>query len=538
MKLRRLALCLVLALTVLILCVPVSAGTGERIAYPVEGGNLYFDPNSGTITDCDHSVSAAVIPQEIGGVAVTSIGDFAFDYCDKLNSVTIPYGVETVGRLSFAYCYGLTSIVLPDSLTTLADKAFFDCTALSELSLGGGITSIGRDAFWGTAYLRHEENWENDLLYAGDVLLSAENTLAGDLRLPENTRVIAGSAFYGCTGLTEVIFPEGLISIGPESFYYCISLTELEIPDHVIRIEDGAFQHCAALQEAAIGSGVCSIGEKAFAFCGALERVIIGKGLETVGSYAFSDCDELTEIRFYGTPPILGEYPFDCYSYTESAYTPTPGLTLYYTENATGWESPLWQGYLTALWRPSAAFDDVLPGSWYEPAVDFVVSRELMQGMGQNRFAPDSPMTRAMLVTVLWRYAGEPAEGTPPFADVPDNVWYTQAVAWAVENNVVNGVGNNRFDPDGRITREQLAVILYRYSASIGIDTGAGADLRIFPDAAEVSPYAAEALAWAVDTGLITGSATGGKVYLAPQGHATRAQVATILMRFIQNIVE
>ena len=147
-------------------------------------------------------------------------------------------------------------------------------------------------------------------------------------------------------------------------------------------------------------------------------------------------------------------------------------------------------------------------------------------------------MTRAMLVTVLWRYAGQPVEGSNSFTDVSSNVWYTQAVAWAAENGIVTGIGGGRFNPDGQITREQLAVILYRYCKSIGIDTSDVADITTFPDANQVSGYAIEALSWAVKTGLVTGSATGGKVYLEPRGNATRAQVATILMRFIQNVVE
>lgn len=143
-------------------------------------------------------------------------------------------------------------------------------------------------------------------------------------------------------------------------------------------------------------------------------------------------------------------------------------------------------------------------------------------------------MTRAMLVTVLWRYAGEPVEGTNNFTDIPSGQWYTNAVVWAATNGIVNGVGDNKFNPDGNISREQMATILYRYSDSQGIDTSASTDLNSFPDASKVSGYAADAIKWAVAEGLINGS--DGK--LLPQGNATRAQVATILMRFIENLAK
>ena len=154
--------------------------------------------------------------------------------------------------------------------------------------------------------------------------------------------------------------------------------------------------------------------------------------------------------------------------------------------------------------------------------------------MTKNTFEPDTSMTRAMLVTVLWRYAGKPAEGENTFTDVPAGLWYTDAVAWAAHNNIVSGVGDNKFDPNGNITREQMATILYRYASSQGLDTSAKADLSAFPDAGNISGYAQSPLGWAVAEGLIKGS--DGK--LLPQGNATRAQVATILMRFIENVMK
>ncbi len=144
-------------------------------------------------------------------------------------------------------------------------------------------------------------------------------------------------------------------------------------------------------------------------------------------------------------------------------------------------------------------------------------------------------MTRAMLVTVLYRLDGqkEPT-GANPFTDVEPDSWYTEAVIWAVENEIVLGMGDGTFAPEAEITREQMAAILYRYAAYRGDDMTTDADLAAFPDEERVSAYAREALAWAVDRGLINGVAQGGESWLEPRAGATRAQVATILMHFLK----
>ena len=147
-------------------------------------------------------------------------------------------------------------------------------------------------------------------------------------------------------------------------------------------------------------------------------------------------------------------------------------------------------------------------------------------------------MTRAMLVTVLWRYAGSPAEGSNTFADVPDGQWYTKAVAWAAVKGVVGGVGFGKFDPDGSITRDQMAAILYRYAGSVQADTSKRGDFSAFADAGAVSGWAKEALSWAVAEQIIGGSTENGKLILNPAGNATRAQVSAILMRFIEHFMK
>ncbi len=181
---------------------------------------------------------------------------------------------------------------------------------------------------------------------------------------------------------------------------------------------------------------------------------------------------------------------------------------------------------------PSNGFQDISLDSWYHSAVDYAVSEGLFQGISETEFAPEQPMTRAMMVTVLWRYSGGAAEGNPPFSDVPEDSWYTEAVAWAYENGIVTGVETDLFDPEGEITREQMATILYRFAAGKELDVSNTAALEHFGDAVQVSAYAKEALCWTYAEGIITGSDEDGTLWLLPGDSATRAQVAAILMRF------
>ncbi|MBR6826304.1 MAG: S-layer homology domain-containing protein, partial [Oscillospiraceae bacterium] len=195
-------------------------------------------------------------------------------------------------------------------------------------------------------------------------------------------------------------------------------------------------------------------------------------------------------------------------------------------------------GILRVLRPEDDLFMDVPRGMWYYDSVEACAQMELFNGTGPARFSPESTMTRAMLVTVLWRLEGEPTPEAPTdFVDVPHSTWYSKAVAWASENGIVNGVGNGRFAPDGNVTREQIATILCRYAQSKDVDIGGVADLAAYPDGDQVSSYALLPMAWANAVGLINGIKSGSTVTLQPLANATRAQVATILIRYIENII-
>lgn len=176
---------------------------------------------------------------------------------------------------------------------------------------------------------------------------------------------------------------------------------------------------------------------------------------------------------------------------------------------------------------PSAAFTDVEENVWYHDGIDFMVRNGYMNGVAADTFDVEGSLTRAQLVTILYRIAGEPETSAAiPFADVADGQWYTKAIVWAAENGIVKGVNETTFAPNDPITREQIAVILYRYAHEENTEDG---KLTSFPDAKDISGYALEAMNWAVARGLINGS--DGK--LLPQDTATRAQIAVILARYL-----
>ena len=181
--------------------------------------------------------------------------------------------------------------------------------------------------------------------------------------------------------------------------------------------------------------------------------------------------------------------------------------------------------------KPDTRFDDVAKSAWYYKAVEYVAENGIMSGVSAREFAPNAGFSRAMLAQTLYAMSGKPtvkAEGT--FADVAANAWYADAVNWAAEKGYVSGVGDGKFAPDASVTREQMALILYRYAGS---PDASGMVLREFADGDSVSAYAVDAIRWAVHEGLISGMENNT---LAPQGTATRAQVAQILMNFHQKL--
>ena len=179
-------------------------------------------------------------------------------------------------------------------------------------------------------------------------------------------------------------------------------------------------------------------------------------------------------------------------------------------------------------------FLDVSRNDWFYSAVEYVVNHDVMSGVSDSSFAPNATLTRGMLVQILYNLEDRPDNnGINIFTDVTTDAWYTDAVIWANNENIVSGMGEGIFAPNAEITREQMALMLYNYAQYKEYDVSASAELSAFTDGADVSSWASHAVQWAVAEGLMSGMGNGT---LAPQGTATRAEVSSIMMRFMENI--
>ena len=186
---------------------------------------------------------------------------------------------------------------------------------------------------------------------------------------------------------------------------------------------------------------------------------------------------------------------------------------------------------------PSAPFKDVDTGKWYHVSIDYVLTHSIMNGVSGTSFAPNSNLTRGMLVQILFNLEGKPQSASASFSDVKVDAWYAKAVGWAAANKVVTGYADDTFRPNAAVTREQAAAILYRYAQSKGIDVSVGEDTNIlsYADALQASEYAIPALQWAVGAGVLNGKSDN---LLAPTGTATRAEIAAIMQRWCEKIVQ
>lgn len=558
---RKQAISIFLTLALLIGVLPLasltaSAASETDIPYAVEGGSIYFDKETGTITDCSDKVTFADIPAEIEGVPVTRIGEQAFSHCDELYTVSIPASVTDISRDAFDYCVELECIyvdeanenyasddwvlfnkdktvllrypeglgcpcgyalyyTIPETVTEIADYAFFGNALVREITLPESLTSIGDYAFLGCRGLE-------SMLFKGNAPETGENFLSTYNEDSKEYELISGVTVYYAEG------KEGWTS--PTWKGYPTATWD---PTHEHDFETVVIE--PACTEEGCEKWVCACGYEYIIF----DMPALGHDYQMGVCTRCGEVDlsHKCEYTIVVTEPTCTEDGYSTYTCTgcRDAFTSevVPALGHDYQE-----------GVCTRCGEKDGTdilpmdFKDVPEDAWYKLAVDYAVGKELMKGTGNGKFEPESPMTRAMLVTVLWRYAGEPLQGENIFSDVEDDRWYVEAVAWAAYNGIVGGVGDGKFDPDGKITREQMAAILYRYCNTVGIDTGKREELSSFPDGEKVSAYATDALSWAVAEGLITGSEAGGKIWLDPQGNATRAQVATILMRFIENVVK
>ena len=191
-------------------------------------------------------------------------------------------------------------------------------------------------------------------------------------------------------------------------------------------------------------------------------------------------------------------------------------------------------GIVSGAGESDAFFTDVSGSAWYYDAVKFVYDYDLMDGVGGGKFNPDGTLTRAMIAQVLYNLEGAPGSYPTVFDDVAKSAWYADAVNWAAASGIVEGKGNNKFDSNAPVTRQEMAAILYRYAELKGYDVSKADSLGGYKDAAQVASWAKDAMGWAVENYVINGKGAGK---LDPTGTATRAEVAQILMNLCNNVL-
>ncbi len=469
--------------------------------------------------------------------SVMSINDGAFSGCKSLTNITIPNSVRSINQYMFYGCESLTSITIPEGVTVIGGEAFVGCTSLTSITIPDSVTSIGYDAFkrcgdftihgykgscaQGYANRNKIPFAEIELSYSGECgdnltwILNDSDTLiisgTGDMwdyyTYSENTISQPWRHYYD--RITAVQIDNGVTSIGNKAFAKCSSLTSVTLPESVTNIDYRAFYGCSSLTDITIPNSVTSIEDYAFGKCENLTSVTIPSSVTSIKDDAFEDCPLLT---IYG---CSGSY-----------------AQKYADENNIK--------FVTGMKIGDKVFSDVDPGAWYESAVKYAITNSVFSGMSETTFEPNTAMSRAMLVQVLYNLEGNPlsSEYTNPFSDVKDGQWYADAVKWAVANGVVYGTTETAFSPNDKITREQLSTILYRYSQKKGYDVTVTAELASFPDGDKVSGYAEDAIKWAVGVSLISGNKIGGVNMLDARGDATRAQVAMILMKFSATVAK
>ena len=564
-------------------------GDGSNLTWTLDSEGVLTISGSGDMHDYVYSSPWHENGNQIRSVlmenGVTGIGNFAFFECISLTSMTIPDSVTCIGNCAFKDCSSLASVTIPDSVASIGVYAFCGCTSLKSVTIPDSVTSIGDYAFgfctsltgiWVDGGSSHYFSDASGVLFNKDktVLAQCPGAFSGSYVIPDGVTSINDAAFVNCTSLTSVTIPDGVTNIGYEVFAGCTSLANMVLPNGVTRIGAEAFEWCTSMKNITIPDGVMSIGYDAFLNCKSLTNVYFTGTEEAWNGITIDGGNDALK-----NANIHYNYVSHTHSYKDIVTAPTctaKGYTTHtcacgdsYVDTYTDALGHAWDnGKVTkeptetetgvktfACTRCGETRTETIPATgsdvdvtqmftdvtknWAYPGIQYCVTHGIMGGMGDGTFAPTGTTTRAQIVQILYNLEGTPAvSGTTPFTDLTAN-WYKPAILWAYQNNVVAGTSPTTFDPDQPVTREQIAVILTQYMFHVlkMERTWTPADLSTFPDGAQVSGWAKEAVQDAVALGLINGTkASDGVVYLDPQGSAARQQVATILMNFCQNV--
>ena len=528
------------------------------------------------------SLTKAPIP-----AAVTALGNSAFNGCIALTDVTLPGGVTAVPDACFQDCTALADMKLPGTVTSVGHNAFTGCKALKDMRCYGapptvqpggaaehsfepGIVTIhyNPDPVYGWTF-------DADGTWQGYKVSSKGACLHTGYGTTENTvpptcgadgRIDTVCANCGDVIATEVIpatgahtWDNGTVTTEPtettpgvRTFTCAVcSQTKTEVIPatgaHTFVFTKNVAPSCT---EAGYDLYTCRD-------CGASEQrnvkpalghkwdsgTVTAEPTETdpgTMTYTCTVCGQTKTEVIPATGPhthVWGEG-----TVTVAPTETTPGVRTYTctvcgqtrTEIIPATGSAVCPGGAAC---PSFRFRDVpAPSNWAHEGIDYCVRHGLMSGFDATTFSPDTVSTRAQIVMILYNLSGDTTDYSKyyvPFTDVRPGTWYYNAVAWGYDKDIVSGMTPTTFAPDGLITREQMAVLLYGYTEKYApAYLGGAASLNGFPDAASVSNWAYAAMSWAVGNGLISGIASDGADYLAPSGGATRAQIAAIMMRY------
>ena len=528
------------------------------------------------------SLTKAPIP-----AAVTALGVSAFNGCVALTDVTLPAGVTAVPDGCFQDCTALADMKLPGTVTSVGHNAFTGCKALKDVRCYGapptvqpggaaehsfepGIVTIhyNPDPVYGWTF-------DADGTWQGYKVSSKGACLHTGYGTTENTVPPTcgadGCIETVCSNCGEVIATEVIPATGAHTWDNGTVTTEPTETTPGVRTFTCAV--CSQTKTEVIPA----TGAHTFVFTKNVAPSCTEAGYDL---YTCRDCGA-SEQR--NVKPALG-HKWDSGTVTTEPTETDPG-TMTYTCTvcgatktevipATGPHTHVWdEGTVTVAPTettpgvrtytctvcgqtrteiipatgsavcpggaacPSFRFRDVpAPSNWAHEGIDYCVRHGLMSGFDATTFSPDTVSTRAQIVMILYNLSGDTTDYSKyyvPFTDVRPSTWYYNAVAWGYDKDIVAGMSTTTFAPDGLITREQMAVLLYGYTEKYApAYLGGAASLNGFPDAASVSNWAYAAMSWAVGNGLISGIASNGADYLAPSGGATRAQIAAIMMRY------
>ena len=515
--------------------------------------------------------------------SVTSIGRYGIAMCSKLTGLSIPKGVTGIGDFGLAG-NGLTAVTLPDGLQSLGRGAFDSCASLTNTTLPAAITAVPGKCFADCTKLLNVK-YAGTVTAIGDLAFESCKALTA-APIPETVTAIDKAAFTGCTALTDVTIPAGVSTIPEDCFRGCTALADIDLPGTVTSVGHNAFTGCTALKDVRCYGAAPAVepgNSEAHSFEPATVTVhynpamnwtldadgkwqgytVSDKGACTHTDYDTTErtvpatcgeagrvdtiCSNCGEVISTRELPPTGAHDWDDGTVTTAPTETTPGVRTFTCTvcSQTRTEAIPATGASTCTGGPSCpsyGLHDVAgPDYWAHKGIDYCVRNRLMSGVGAGTFSPDTACTRAQIVKILYNLSGNQTDYSYyylPFTDVAPGAWYYTAVAWAYCNDVTSGTSATTFTPNAAITRQQLVTFLYRYTVKYAPEfTGNAAPISAFPDAGSVANWAYAAMSWAVGNGLIKGNAhDNGLDYLDPNGSATRAQTATIIMRYCQLI--